>query len=136
MANNKLAPTRGYPLIALFLILTACGIVAALVGPAMRNVMEGKIGARDAALAIMGCSISIMALGGLIGLFHFHRGRGFLWGIITGGVIGVFVGPMMMAPRTAMGTLVGLSLGGSAIIVLVAVAYRISVRPSARTSSM
>jgi hypothetical protein len=128
----KTEPARGYPLIALFLVLTACGVVAALVAPALRTIFDGKIGAKDAVTACIVSSVCIMALGGIIGLFHFHRGRGFLLGIITGGAVGIFVGPMVMAPREALGTIVGLSVGGSAIVVLVAVAYRISNRSATR----
>ena len=98
----------------------------------MRNVFDGKIGAKDAVTAVIISSVCVMGLGGIIGLFHFHRGRGFLLGTITGGAVGVFVGPMIMAPREALGTIVGLSFGGSAIIVLVAIAYRLSSRSRTR----
>lgn len=133
MHTRKVQPSRGYPLIALFLILTACGVVAALVGPAMRGIFEGKIGAWNAAATIVASSVSIMVLGGIVGLFHFHRGRGLLWGLITGAAVGTFVGPIVIAPREALGTIVGLSLGGSAIVVLVAAAYRMSSRSATRT---
>jgi hypothetical protein len=127
-AMNQTATRRagGYPLIALFLVLTGCGIIAALVGPAARAVSEGKIGLADALLSsVIGCVV-VMVMGGVIGLFHYRRARGFGWGLLTGAVIGLFVGPLVLAPRESFGTIVSLSMGGAAVILLISAAFRLS----------
>jgi hypothetical protein len=120
--------TRGYPLIALFLVITACGIIASLIAPAVRAIAEGQIGGRDALYSALIGTIVVMLLGGVIGLFHYQRGRGFLWGLITGAVIGVFAGPISLAPREAFGAVLALSFGGAAVIVLISIAFRIASR--------
>jgi hypothetical protein len=127
-------PPRGYPLIALFLVLTACGIVAALIGPAARAIAEGHLGAGDAMLAGAISSIAIMGLGGFIGLFHFHRGRGFSWGLITGAAVGLCAGPMIVSPREALGTMFGLSLGGTFVVLAMTAAFRLASRPANPTA--
>lgn len=120
--------TGGYPLIALFLVITACGIIASLIGPAVRAVSDGRVGVREAIYASMISTVVVMLTGGIVGLFHYRRTRGFVWGLVTGAVIGLFVGPLVLAPREAFGAVVALSFGGAAVIVLISVAFRIASR--------
>jgi hypothetical protein len=127
--NQSTSPrTGGYPLIALFLVITACGIIAALIGPAARAVSDGRIGVRDAVLSSIISTVFVMLTGGIVGTFHYRRARGFCWGLITGAVIGVFVGPLVLAPRDAFGAVLALSFGGAAVIILISVAFRIASR--------
>jgi hypothetical protein len=134
LGHNQTMPTkssssqRGYPLIALFLVITGCGIIAALVGPAMRGIFAGSVGPGDAAYTSTASAILIMTLGGIVGMFHYHRGRGFFWGLVTGSAIGIFVGPMMMTPRGSLNAMLGLSVGGTAVILLVTTAFRLAAR--------
>ena len=134
LGHNETMPTkssttqRGYPLIALFLVITGCGIIAALVGPAMRGIFSGSVGPSDVAYTGAASAILIMTLGGIVGMFHYHRGRGFFWGLVTGSAIGIFVGPMMMTPRGALSSMLGLSVGGTAVILLVTTAFRLAAR--------
>jgi hypothetical protein len=127
---NQVATRRpgGYPLIALFLVLTGCAIIAALVGPAARAVSDGKIGLADALLSMLVGSVVVMVMGGIVGLFHYRRARGFGWGLLTGGVIGLFVGPIVLAPRESFATVISLSVGGAVMIILIGVAFRLSSR--------
>jgi hypothetical protein len=128
MPVNSAKTQRGYPLIALFLVITGCGVIAALVAPAMRGIISGTVGSGDAVAAGTACAVLIMVLGGIVGVFHYHRGRGFVWGLLTGATIGIFAGPMIIAPRGELGTMLGLSMGGTAVIMMVTVAFRLASR--------
>jgi hypothetical protein len=120
------AASRGYPLISLFLVITACGIVAALMGPTARAIGSGSVSLQDAVLSSVASTVAVSILGGIVGLFHYRRARGFCWGLATGAVIGTFVGPLTLAPREVFGALLALSLGGAVVIVLISAAFRIA----------
>ena len=128
MSAKSATTQRGYPLIALFLVITGCGIIAALVGPAMRGIFDGTVGPGDAAYAGGASAVLIMTLGGIVGMFHYHRGRGFFWGLVTGSAIGIFAGPMIVTPRGSLSTMLGLSVGGTVVILLVTTAFRMAAR--------
>jgi hypothetical protein len=128
MQPPSVTRTGGYPLIALFLVITACGIIAALIGPAARAVSDGRVGVGDAIYASLISTVLVMLTGGVVGMFHYRRMRGLGWGLVTGAVIGMFVGPLMLAPHEAFGSVVSLSLGGAAVIVLISLAFRIASR--------
>jgi hypothetical protein len=118
----------GYPLIALFLVITACGIIAALIGPAARAISDGRVGVREAFFSSVLSTVVVMLMGGIIGMFHYRRARGFGWGLLTGAVIGIFVGPLILAPHEAFGAVLALSFGGAVVIILISVAFRIAAR--------
>jgi hypothetical protein len=128
MTQTSSRTTSGYPLVALFLLLTACGIIAALVGPAARAISAGEVGWDDALLAAILSSVGAAGLGAVIGMFHYRRGRGLLWGLLVGSVIGVFLGPLMLAPASSFGSVIALSFGGAAVIVLVMVMFHVTSR--------
>ena len=115
-------------MISLFLVITACGIIAALIGPAARAISAGKIGAREVIYASLISTLIVMVTGAVVGMFHYRRARGLFWGLITGAVIGIFVGPLVLAPRESFGAVLALSFGGGAVIVLISVAFRIASR--------
>jgi len=129
-AMSKAPPTStgGYPLIALFLVITACGIIASLIGPAVRAMSDGRIGVRDAINSSIASTVIVMLIGGVVGMFHYRRARGFGWGLVTGAVIGIFVGPLVLAPHESFGAVVALSFGGAAVIILITIAFRIASR--------
>lgn len=128
MNQGATRASGGYPLIALFLVITACGVVAALIGPAIRSVADGKIGVVDALLSAGIGSIVGTVIGGAVGVFHYRRARGFGWGLLVGAVIGLFAGPLVLVPRESFGTVVTLSFAGSVVILLISAAFRISAR--------
>jgi hypothetical protein len=127
---TKVASSKagGYPLVALFLVITACGIIASLIGPAARAISDGRIGVRDAISASLASTVVVMLIGGVIGLFHYRRARGFGWGLVTGAIIGIFVGPLVLAPHEAFGAVIALSFGGAAVIILITTAFRFASR--------
>jgi F0F1-type ATP synthase assembly protein I len=127
---NQTLPRKsgGYPLVALFLVISACGIVAALLGPAARAMSEGRIGLQTAVYSVFLGMLAVMLVGGVVGLFHYRRLRGLVWGLITGAVLGMFAGPLVLAPRESFGAVVSLSFGGAVVIVLISLAFCIASR--------
>lgn len=128
MNQSATRATGGYPLIALFLVLTACGVIAALIGPAVRAVADGKVGVMDAVLAACAGATAGTIVGGVVGLFHYRRTRGFAWGLLVGATIGLFSGPLVLVPRESFGTVVTLAFAGSVVILLISAAFRVSAR--------
>ncbi|MGE0760858.1 MAG: hypothetical protein AB7F89_20860 [Pirellulaceae bacterium] len=130
MSTASNAPRRGFPLAALFLVLTASGIVAALLGPALRAVSQGQVGSREAILSGTSYAIAVMFLGGTIGLSHYHRLRGFFWGLVTGGCLGMVTSPLLLSPREYLDKILMLSVGGTCAIIFAAIAMRLARRRS------
>lgn len=108
---------RSYPLSALFVLMAACGVVTALLTPAVRNVVSGDVGLAELLGTSLGGSVVVMVLCGILGLYHYRPVRGFLWGILTGGIIGLVVGPVMVAPMKSFLSLVVTSLIGATLLV-------------------
>ncbi len=78
-------PLRGryvYPLSSLFLLSAACCVIATLLTPVARAT---GVGSSQAVAASLGAALYAASLGGIIGLYHHQRRRGFLWGLIVGG---------------------------------------------------
>ncbi|MFV1968234.1 MAG: hypothetical protein ACC628_22655 [Pirellulaceae bacterium] len=109
---------RSYPLSALFVLMAACGVVAALVTPAVRSVVSGEVGLAELLGTSLGGSVAVMVLCGVLGLYHYRPVRGFLLGILTGGIIGMVVGPVMVAPMKSFLSLVLTSLIGAILLVV------------------
>ena len=109
---------QSYPLSALFLLLAACGVICALLTPVVRAVMAGQVGGEDTVLAsFVGALLSICG-GAIIGLYHYRPLRGLAWGILTGGVIGTIVGPVVLAPPESLGSLIGMAVGGGFVLMV------------------
>ena len=126
--SSQQANRRVYPLSVLFIVTAGCAIVAALMTPLLRAVGDGQVGLLEAGLiAIWGSGFG-MAIGGVVGLYHFRRMRGLLWGLVTGMFVGAALGPLSLVPVDAVPSLFGLSLVGSAVLVAAAAAFRLSGR--------
>jgi len=118
---------QSYPLSALFLLVAACAVVCALLTPLGRAMVSGHVGGDDTAIAsVCGAFLSMM-LGALIGLYHYRPFRGLAWGLLTGGVIGMFVGPVILAPPESMSSLLAISLGGAIVLVLTGAFFRLTM---------
>ena len=110
---------RSFPLSALFILMAACAVVAALMAPLTRAMGEGKIGVADAAVASACGALMVMLLGAVIGLYHHRPARGLGWGIVTGGGIGMVMGPVVLSPLSAFPSLLTMSVGGAAALLVV-----------------
>jgi hypothetical protein len=107
-----------YPLSALFVLMAACGVAAALVAPVVQSVMAGDVGLAELLGTSLGGSVGMMVLCGILGLYHYRPVRGLLWGILTGGLVGMVVCPVMVAPPKSFPSLFVTSLVGAALLVL------------------
>ncbi len=119
---------RSFPLSALFILMAACSVVAALVAPLSRAVGSGKVSLAAAAEASACGAVLVMLMGAVIGLYHHRPGRGLGWGIVTGGGIGMVMGPVVLSPQSAFPSLLTMSLGGAVALLAVAALFRGSAR--------
>ena len=126
---NRPSSSRGYPLSALFLLVTAAGVVLAMVAPVVRGPREAGFGEMLGAAIVGGVALSL--LGSVLGLFHYSRWRGVLWGLLLGGVLGLFLGPMMFLPPTSLPLVLLNSLGGAVVIICVGAVARLTFVPAA-----
>ncbi len=118
----------GYPLSALFVLVAACAVVSALLTPVVRAVIAGSLTLEHVASASLGGAILVALVGGVIGLYHYRPLRGVGWGALTGGIIGLLIGPVTLAPPEAIGPLVTMSIGGSVVLLLTGAAFGYSAR--------
>ena len=79
---NPSSPSRGYPLSALFLLVTASGVVLAMVTPIFRGPQEA--GWTELLIASIAGGVLLSLLGLFLGLFHYSRWRGVLVGRALG----------------------------------------------------
>jgi len=119
---------RSFPLSALFILMAACSVVAALLAPLSRAVGSGKIGIGTAAEASAGGAVLVMLIGAVVGLYHHRPGRGLGWGILTGGAIGMVMGPVVLSPQSAFPSLLTMSVGGAAALLAVSTMFRSAKR--------
>lgn len=114
---------NGYPLSALFVLLAACAVVSALLAPVAQAVVSKDATLEQVAAASFFGLILVGIIGGVIGLYHYRPLRGVGWGVLTGGIIGMLIGPVMLAPPEAIGTLVTVSIGGSIMLLITGAAF-------------
>ena len=126
---NSIPDRRSFPLSALFILMAACSVVTALVAPLSRAVGAGQIGLDSAAIA-SGCgALAVMLIGAVVGLYHHRRARGLGWGILTGGGIGMIMGPVVLTPQSAFPSLLTMSFGGAVALLAVSAMFRGAARP-------
>lgn len=118
---------QSYPLSALFVLVAACAVICALLTPVARAVVTGRVGGEDTAIASVGGALLAMMVGAVVGLYHYRPLRGLAWGLLTGGVIGLLVGPIILAPPESLGSLVTMSIGGAIVLVLTGVVFGLTM---------
>ena len=124
MRANRRTSGRGYPLSALLLLVTACAVITAVVAPILRGPRQAGWGDLLGA-AIVG-AVSLGVLGLVLGLFHYSRWRGVLWGVLLGGVLGVLLGPLIFVPLASFPEVLRTAVGGALVIVGVAAVARLT----------
>lgn len=128
MNETSRSVQTGYPLGALFVLLAACAVVSALLSPVARAAVEGDLPLIQILVASLVGLAVLGILGGVIGLYHYRPIRGAGWGMLTGGAIGVLIGPLMLAPPEALGSLVTVSLGGSVVVLITGAVFGFGIR--------
>ncbi|WP_425614831.1 hypothetical protein NA78x_004710 [Anatilimnocola sp. NA78] len=109
---------RAFPLSLLFLILTACAVMAAAVAPLVRDV--DLLDPPEYLPAMLAGLLAGAFVGSMIGLFQFYRLQGVLWGMGIGGGLGMTVGLIARIPIDRAGALIQAVMIGSAILLITA----------------
>jgi hypothetical protein len=115
---------QGYPLGALFVLVTLCAVLLAGVSPLVKNLTDGMISPREFFAYVGGGAVGGMLLGVVLGLFQFRIGRGVVVGAAVGCVIGLVGGAMSLLSGKQIFTAATAMTAGSGLIVAVAVMMR------------
>jgi hypothetical protein len=107
-----------YPLSAMFILMAACAMVTALMGPVVRSVVSGNLGLGDVLVASVAGSAAIMVLGAVLGLYHHRPLRGFAWGLLVGGAFGAVIGPIALTPANSFVSILITSCAGAVMLVV------------------
>jgi hypothetical protein len=124
---NQSSPSRGYPLSSLFLLVTASGVVLAMVTPIVRGPQDA--GLTELLIASLAGGGVLSLLGVFLGLFHYSRWRGVLSGVLLGGALGLLLGPLIFASPASLPFTLLSALGGAAVIVGVGAVARLTSAP-------
>lgn len=124
MREYRRTSGRGYPLSSLLLLVTACAVIVAVVAPILRGPQPAGLGELLAAAIFGGTALAVLGL--ILGLFHYSRWRGVLWGVPLGGVLGVLLGPLIFVPPASFPEVLATAIGGALVIVGVAAVARLT----------
>jgi hypothetical protein len=115
---------RGYPLGALFVLVTVCAVLLAGLSPLVQSFQRGTVSV-EAFFGALGIgALCGMLLGMILGLFQFRIGRGVMTGAGAGCVIGLVAGAMSLLSSQQILTAATAMTAGSGLIVAVAVMMR------------
>src|SRR5687767_13176058 len=89
---------RGYPLAALFVLVTACAALAAGVTPVLRAAFQGELNVEALIGAVAGCIAGCVFLGALFGLFNLRWLACAGIGAGVGVAVGLVAGLLAMTP--------------------------------------
>jgi len=118
-------PTRrGYPIGALFVLVTICAVLAAGISPLVQQLQQGQIATGDFLVAVGAGGLTGAFLGMILGLFQFRVGRGVLTGLGVGTAIGLAAGAMSLLTSNQILTAAIAMSAGSGLAVAVAVMMR------------
>lgn len=119
-------PRHGYPLGALFLLVAACAVLTAIVAPVGRAVAADKVTLVELLVSLGIGVLSGLVLGLCVGAFHYRLFRGLWIGALTGGLLGLVAGPLAVVPAASVLEVFTAAAGGSVLLVVVAIALRLS----------
>jgi hypothetical protein len=129
MATNKPGKSRRvYPLSVLFVLIAIASVMVGFLRPIVQSLSRGPVGVAEATMASVGGAIGVAFVGGLVGMHHYNRGRGLMWGIATGLAIGAVLGPASLTPLETAPTLMSIAVGGSMLLVALATFFRLARR--------
>src|SRR5258707_1167194 len=92
MSNSR----GGYPLGALFVLVTLCAVLLAGISPLVKNLNDGIVPTGEFFAAVGGGALGGMLLGMILGLFQFRIGRGVVIGAGVGCMIGMAGGALAL----------------------------------------
>lgn len=115
---------QGYPLGALFVLVTICAVLVAGVAPLVQSLQRGNVSA-GAFFAAMGIgALCGMILGMILGLFQFRVGQGVLTGSSVGAVIGLAAGALSLLTTEQLFAAATAMTAGSGLVIAIAVLMR------------
>jgi hypothetical protein len=115
--------SSSFSLAALLFLLACAAVLLAILLPALQTQAEQQLGGITLVGTAAAVGLLASVLGGLIGLFHYRRLRGLGWGILTGLLTGICIGPVVLSDH--YGQVVATCLGGSVFLVTLAIFYRL-----------
>jgi len=117
-------PARGYPLGALFVLVTVCAVLVAGVTPLVRMTQEGYIESSQFLIATAAGALGGIVIGVILGLMQFRMGLGVVMGTGIGAILGTAAGLMSLLTSQQILTAALAMTAGSGLIVVVAVVMR------------
>jgi uncharacterized membrane protein len=117
-------PARGYPLGALFVLVTACAVLVAGITPLVQMTQQGNIEPTQFLLAVGAGALAGTVIGVILGLMQFRMGLGVLMGTLIGVILGAAGGAMSLLNSHQLITAALAMTAGSGLIVIVAVIMR------------
>jgi hypothetical protein len=118
------ASHRGYPLGALFVLVTLCAVLLAGISPLVKNMNDATVSTGEFFAAVGGGALGGILLGIILGLFQFRIGRGVVIGAGVGCIIGMAGGALALLSSQQIFTAATAMTAGSGLIVAVAVMMR------------
>jgi hypothetical protein len=116
----------GYPLNTLFLLIAACAAVLAMLAPMVQGRAGPGVGGNELLGSALAGGMVLTVLGAIVGLFHYERFKGVLYGILVGAALGLVFGPVAFIPISDFPLVLATSIGGALLIVAVATVLRLS----------
>jgi hypothetical protein len=117
-------PLRGYPIGALFVLVTACAVLAAGVTPLARPAADGGVAGNDLLLAAGSGAACGLLVGAVLGVLYYRFAMGIAMGLAAGAVIGAVAGAMSLLPGNQMVTAAAAMTAGSGLVIGVALVMR------------
>jgi len=115
---------QGYPIGALFVLVTTCAVLAAGIAPLVRLEAGEGLDARTLLISVAVGAGGGLLVGLIVGLLQFRRLWGAALGTSAGLVIGAAAGAMAMVPAGRFATAAAAMTAGSALIIAVALLMR------------
>ena len=114
----------GFPLSALFVLVTIVAVLAAMLSPLARSGIDGQWAGGGMAL----CAIIGMIAGAIAGTFRRPSWLFVPIGGVSGIALGLFIGPLAGAHIEALPAILAACFGGAVAIVVVGVFVRLAER--------
>ena len=115
---------RGYPLGALFVLVTVCAVLVAGVAPLVRLIQDGNVETHVVLIAVGSGALCGIVVGMIVGLLQFRLGLGLVMGVGIGAIIGIAAGVMALLNSEQVFTAAAAMTAGSGLVVVVAVLMR------------
>jgi FtsH-binding integral membrane protein len=125
-------PRSGFPLMGLFVLTAICAVLIGLMRPALQTAADDEQALNKVLAAALIGMFSLGTLGLFFGALDERRASGMLLGTVTGSILGLIVGPIAIVPSQHLPSLIGASIGGSAVILILAGLARIGSRAAGK----